>query len=359
MKKILAVLLSLVMAFTFMMPAFAVEEAGEVTQESSITDSFGGIIDSAEDIRDSFENEDYTGVASGVFAFIENLLKGVHDLVHGLSEMFDFDCPFCDDKAEVPSEPEEPEEPSEPEEIIGTVANTNDLSAALVAGGTYNVEESIATESFEVNADTKVNFNLGGNTVSGATIINKGDIAVNGGAVESAVAGIENTGNAVLTDVDMTAGSPANYAAISYEGSYTEYNNMNLVSAGGGIGATGGKTVFNSGSIAVNTTSTSGRYIFYVVGEGTELVINDGTFSFSKTLNQKRAYIYVGAGATVTVNGGNFGPASTRSGYTAGILGDGTVIIKGGTFGFNPSNWVADGYEAVKDGSVWNVIAKA
>ena len=56
--------------------------------------------------------------------------------------------------------------------------------------------------------------------------------------------------------------------------------------------------------------------------------------------------------------GGTFGKASTRSGYTAGILGDGTVIIKGGTFGFDPTKWVADGYEAVKTGDVWVVSAK-
>lgn len=353
MKKILAVLLSLVMAFTFMMPAFAAEEV-VVEEESSITDSFGGVIDSAEDIRDSFENEDVEGVINGVFAFAESLFNAIHDLVHTLSEMFDFDCPFCDD---VKVDTEEPVEPEEPEEIIGTVANTEDLSAALAAGGTYTVEESVAVESFAVENGTKVNFDLGGNTISGAPIINNGDINVNGGALESAVTGIENKGSAVLSDVDMAAGSPANYAAIGYEKSYTEYNDFNLVSAGGGIAVAGGKSVFNSGSVAVNTASTSGRYIFYLEGEGSELIINGGTFSFSKTLNQKRAYIYAGAGTTVTVNGGNFGPASTRSGYTAGILGEGTVIIKGGTFGFNPSAWVAAGYVAVKDGSVWTVVA--
>lgn len=348
MKKILAVLLSLVMAFTFMMPAFAADDVA--AEESSITDSFGGVIDSAEDIRDSFENKDAEGVINGVFAFAESLFNAIHDLVHTLSEMFDFGCPFCDETAE-------PEVPEEPEEIIGTVANTEDLSAALAAGGTYTVEESVAVESFAVENGTKVNFDLGGNTISGAPIINNGDINVNGGALESAVTGIENKGSAVLSDVDMAAGSPANYAAIGYEESYTEYNDFNLVSAGGGIAVVGGKSVFNSGSVAVNTASTSGRYIFYLEGEGSELIINGGTFSFRKTLNQKRAYIYAGAGTTVTVNGGNFGPASTRSGYTAGILGAGTVIIKGGTFGFNPSAWVAAGYVAVKDGSVWTVVA--
>ena len=87
------------------------------------------------------------------------------------------------------------------------------------------------------------------------------------------------------------------------------------------------------------------------------VTIEDGTFSFSKTLNQKRAYIYAGSGATVYVKGGTFGPASARSGYTAGILGDGDIIITGGTFGFDPSAWVADGYQAVKDGTTWTVSA--
>ena len=338
MKKLLALLLSVIMMFS--MVAVPVS-ANNGNTETSV-ESIGTAIDET-------------------ITLLEKIYNLVHGIVHPLSEMFDFDCPFCDEEAdtEEPSEPEVPEEPSEPEEIIGTVTNADDLSSALAAGGTYTVEESIATEAFKVEAETKVSLDLGGNTVSGAPIINNGDLAVKGGNLESAVAGIENFGNAVFTDVNMNAGDNANYAAINNAGSYTEYNNVKLVSAGGGIGVAGGKAVFNSGSIDVNSKSTSGRYVFYVVNEGAELVINDGTFAFSKTLNQKRAYIYAGAGATVIVNGGNFGPASARSGYTAGIMGDGIVIIKGGTFGFNPSKWVAEGYEAVKDGSVWTVAAVA
>ena len=116
--------------------------------------------------------------------------------------------------------------------------------------------------------------------------------------------------------------------------------------------------MFNSGSVYVDSSSTSGRYVIYTDGAGSEIVINDGTFSWNTAKNNKRAYIYAAADTTVIVNGGNFGPASTRSGYTTGILGEGTVIIKGGTFGFDPSAWVAEGYEAVKDGSTWTVSAK-
>lgn len=119
MKKILAVLLSLVMAFTFMMPAFAADEV--VEEESSIADSFGGVIDSAEDICDSFKAEDYKGVATGIFSFAENLFVAIHDLIHALSEMFDFDCPFCDDKKAEADDGDEAEQPEDLYESAGAV----------------------------------------------------------------------------------------------------------------------------------------------------------------------------------------------------------------------------------------------
>ena len=190
-----------------------------------------------------------------------------------------------------------------------------------------------------VSTGATVSVDMKGNTVDADYFNNNGDLTLENGVLES--------------------GSASDYGFISRADSNTVLNNVEVNSAGGGIAATDGAYVeINGGSVDVSTTSTSGRYNVYAVGEGTTVVINDGTFSFSKTLNQKRAYIYAGAGATVIVNGGNFGPASTRSGYTAGILGEGTVVIKGGTFGFNPSNWVADGYEAVQNGNTWTVVAK-
>ncbi len=190
------------------------------------------------------------------------------------------------------------------------------------------------------------------------SLVNNDSVVIEGGTINVNKVGLENYGSAVLTDVAMNAGSPADYSNILGAGSETEYNEVDITSAGGGVGAVdGAKVVFNSGSVAVNSASTSGRYLFYAVGEGTEVIINDGEFSFSATLNQKRAYIYASSGATVYVNGGNFGKASTRDGYTAGILtaNGGTVVITGGTFGFDPSAWVAEGYEAVLNGSVWTV----
>ena len=156
----------------------------------------------------------------------------------------------------------------------------------------------------------------------------------------------------------LTSGSAAHYGVIVKAGT-TEINGEGkIASQGGGIGIANGATVnFNSGELDINTTSTSERYLFYLVGEGSTLTINGGKFDFNKTQNQKRAYIYVEPGTTAYVKGGTFGKASTRSGYTAGILGPGTVIITGGTFGFDPTTWVADGYKAVKNGENWIVVA--
>ncbi len=153
----------------------------------------------------------------------------------------------------------------------------------------------------------------------------------------------------------ITAGSDSDYGFIVRGSDASLVLDANLTSLGGGVGVNeGAQAVINGGTIAVNTANTSPRYNIYAVGNGTVVTVNDGTFSFNKPTN-KRAYIYAGAGATVYVKGGTFGKASTRSGYTAGILGDGKVIITGGTFGFDPSKWVAMGYIAKKSGDNWAV----
>ena len=165
-------------------------------------------------------------------------------------------------------------------------------------------------------------------------------------------------------DVEITAGKietgNANQYGFVAEGEDTSLtiNAADINSLGGGIGASDGAQVtFNDGKLAVNSASTSGRYLIYAVGEGTVVTVNGGEFSFSKTLNQKRAYVYTGVGAKVIINAGTFGKASTIGNYKAGIMGDGETIIYGGTFGFDPTKWVAEGCTVTKEGSNWVVKA--
>ncbi len=167
-----------------------------------------------------------------------------------------------------------------------------------------------------------------------------------------------NGGEANISNGVMAGGSDTVYAQVTAGAdAKTTYTEVDLDSMGGGIGAVDGAEVtFNSGSIDINATTTNPRYAFYVVGDGTVVTINNGTFTIEK-LTLKRTYIYAGAGTTVYVNGGNFGKASTRADYP-GIKGEGTVIITGGTFKFDPTKWVAEGYQAVKEGDTWTVSAK-
>lgn len=240
----------------------------------------------------------------------------------------------------------------------------------VTAGNEYQeltTEIKVTVEAVQGNADVKgdkpvVEFlngytgDLDAQTLANV-VNNYGTVALTNGTIDVDFAGFQNYGNATLTNVTIDAGTVNDYGLIANAGSVTVLNNTVINSAGGAIGAVDGAQVtLNSGYVEVDSKSTSGRYLIYAVGEGTVVTVNGGEFFFNKTQNQKRAYAYVGEGATLYINGGNFGTASSRSDYKAGIMGAGNVVITGGTFGFDPTKWVADGYQALKNGSTWYVV---
>ena len=236
-----------------------------------------------------------------------------------------------------------------------TIANFDEATDGFADGGELFLIANVEGSKYTVPANSAVDFELQEFTFGGP-IVNNGDFTVNGGTLTSGTYGVDSVGNAVISNVDMTAGNTGNYAVISKGGTMV-LNNVDVDSKGGGIAANLGTYVqFNSGSVKMNV-STSGRYVFYAVGEGTTVEINGGDFTIVNRNNTRCSYIYAGTGATVIVNGGNFGKPSTRSDYKAGIMGEGTIIINAGTFGFNPTNWVADGYTAVYANGVWTVSA--
>lgn len=247
----------------------------------------------------------------------------------------------------------------------GDTAPSIDLGINLVATQLMNEVDSFGNDydeaaKYVISSDEKMIFN---GTEFDTLVTNNGTVDMTNAKIENDNTGFENYGDATLNGVTVNAGTPGTqaygYAINAYAGSTTVLNDVVVNSANGAIGVTDGANLtFNSGSVDVDSKSTSGRYLFYVVGNGSTLTINGGNFDFNKTQNQKRAYIYAGAGTTVYVNGGTFGKASTRSGYTAGILGEGSVVITGGTFGFDPSAWVATGYKVVKNGNTWHVVAE-
>ncbi|MBQ7117231.1 MAG: hypothetical protein IJN88_03365 [Clostridia bacterium] len=101
MKKILALALSLVMAFSLAAPAFAavpeVDMEGISSSIGSISDDASAAVDAAGSICDNLKAEDYAAAIDSAFDFAAKLAKAIHTLVHTLADIFGFDCPFCDE----------------------------------------------------------------------------------------------------------------------------------------------------------------------------------------------------------------------------------------------------------------------
>lgn len=242
----------------------------------------------------------------------------------------------------------------------------------VTAGNEYQEETceiNVYVEAVQGNADVSEDVHpvvifldgykgdLAGDTVE-AVVNNSGTVELSNGTIDVDFAGFQNWGEATLNDMTINAGTADDYATISNDGATTVLNNVTVNSAGGAIGANNGSQVtVNGGKYHVDSTNTAGRYNIYAVDEGTVVTVNGGDFSFNAKTQTRRAYAYVGAGATLYINGGNFGAASTKSGYTAGLLGEGTIVITGGTFGFDPTKWVADGYKVTKVDTNWVVTS--
>ena len=156
-----------------------------------------------------------------------------------------------------------------------------------------------------------------------------------------------------MQNQQLNAGSTANstWYAIQVSGeNQVTINDANFVRAGVWAGQ-GADVVFNSGVINHKPERTS-RYVFFAKDEGTTITINDGTFVNDR---EKNGFLYAGANAVIYVKGGVFkGSKSNKYVMTDG----GQVIITGGTFNFDPTTWVAEGYQAVKSGSDWTVQPK-
>lgn len=201
----------------------------------------------------------------------------------------------------------------------------DDFMLALAVGGELDMENDIDLGSAYVNINKGVVINANGNTLN------------------------------------VAEGQAAGYGALVSEGATAIFNDANIVSGGAGINVqAGSKVEFNGGSIVVNSDTNSGpRYIFYAAQNGTVVTINGGTFSFTHPF-RKIAYICADWNAKVYVTGGEFGAPCQHPSRKEPIVeaNGGEVIISGGTFGFDPTAWLANGYKAVDKDGKWYVIAE-
>ena len=109
------------------------------------------------------------------------------------------------------------------------------------------------------------------------------------------------------------------------------------------------EVVFHNGTIMHKPERTS-RYIF-CAWSGSTITIENGKFNNNTSANR---FFWADNGATIYVKGGEFTGDVPK---TPAYINGGQLIITGGTFNFNPSAYVAEGYQAVKSGSTWTVSA--
>ena len=242
------------------------------------------------------------------------------------------------------------------EEYYGVVFTTGDDAAAYVAPAAANYSYNVPADVkiYPVHAQAVDNDTLKAILTAGdASIIEVGEDITLDAAQPWANFNHEVTleGNGHTLNV----GDASNYGVFCRAGSDVTFNDANIVSKGGAVAILNANATFNSGSVVINSTSTSSRYNFYV-SEGT-LTINGGEFSFEAY--RQRSYVYA-YNSTVYIKGGEFGAAPNHPRWTNPFYLDGTsqLIITGGTFGFDPSAWVATGYKATKSGSTWTVAAE-
>ena len=222
------------------------------------------------------------------------------------------------------------------------------------------------------NATPAVVIDLNDKTIAGIgrndegkvhTLINNGNLYLKNGTVKTAGndggSAIYNAEGATLVLEDVTAlGAPqANNVYPDSTKAYPSYaiNNYGdlivngaIVKSYHGAIATGGNgtAVINDVTIDVGMGNSTGitSYAIYAFENG-QVTINGGNFAFTKQevyVNGGNMFCELGSNPIV-INGGNF----VGGGFSQG---DGReYVINGGTFSFDTTKYVADGYKAVQN----------
>ena len=195
------------------------------------------------------------------------------------------------------------------------------------------------------------------NTLTSA--LNNEDVVIVETAIDNGSNVINIQNNNVILNMngnEITAGGQGtnNYAFNVY-GSKVVVNDANIDGAGFAVLNSSNVTI-NSGAIAAKP-GKSGRNMFYVAGNST-VTVNEGTYTFDRTSSY---FVYVENGSTCYINGGHFEKPLANNATKDSFVNSastGRVFITGGTFNVDPTNWLAEGYKAVKSGKIWTVSAE-
>lgn len=272
--------------------------------------------------------------------------------------------------------------------IVEEVTTAEQLYAALSVDTTATLMNDIVLEEgVSLNVPEGVvsvidlgNYSITGNISKseGHVIDNDGTLTIIGGTINSTA---PNGGSAIRNDGVITVnGTTINGAtaaggswpsyAINHYGSMMTVTDATITSNHGAISAYGDMEI-NNATVTLNGIGFS-SHLFYIGGEGTEVVINGGTYNHKNT---DGSLAYIMTGTKLTVNGGTFtavGGGYGHATYTGELVVNGgtfnnefvdwggPITIYGGTFKTKPAtNQIAEYYEAVdNDNGTYTVQVK-
>ena len=248
---------------------------------------------------------------------------------------------------------------------VHEIWNNDDLHKAFTEGGQGIIKDMNLTDVYEELAEDKsLALNTNNSTISGTgdnyVIVNRGNLEITGdGTIVNNMKGsIENWGILYVNNLNIdVAGSKYGFHVKDGE---VEINDLTLTAQRGGLNVQGGKVTINSGSITTTAYNTNIGYLVYAASlTSAEVVINGGDFRYAGAY-YRHGVLYAGQNATIIVNGGTFGKGGSNTAKTKWITeaSGGEVIIKGGSFEFDPSAFVAEGYQAIKGADGWWTVSK-
>ena len=251
------------------------------------------------------------------------------------------------------------------EPTVHEIWNNEDLHKAFTEGGQGIIKDMHLTDVYEELAEDKsLALNTNNSTISGTddnyVIVNRGDLSITGdGTIVNNMKGsIENWGKLYINNLNIDVqGSKYGFHVKAGE---VEINDLTLHAQRGGLNLQGGKVTFNSGSVTSTAYGTNIGYLVYAASlTSAEVTINGGDYRYEGSY-YRHGVLYAGQNATIIVNGGSFGKGGSNTSKTKWITeaNGGDVIIYGGSFEFDPSAFVAEGYEAVKGTDGWWTVSQ-
>lgn len=256
-----------------------------------------------------------------------------------------------------------------------------ELEYAATFGGTVTLTGPVTlSKTLNVNADMIINLN--GQTITGPSeardadnnrvhaIVNNANLTINGGTITSPA---DNGGSAIYNNADATLivnnveinGAPIvdggwpsyginNYGTMTINGAKVNTYHGGIATGGNGITVIEDATV----DVGLNTQTKQTSWALYVFDNG-QMTVNGGTFKNTKNESGQvygGGYICAINTSKTIINGGTFDKTEGDNNGTGLYYQCKNLEIKGGVFDTDPSAYVADGYQAVKNGDKWYVV---